>query len=125
MMHPDGYFIRQLDRLGQCLVDAHGLLAVPLLGGWLARKGTCAYHRGFVAPLAADPRQTILSVIHTRTTGDADTTTDGVDEAHPRTVRSVQSVRPPLPARCGVASSGRPGISASAIGTSRPTTRTP
>ena len=28
MMHPDGYLIRQLDRLGQGLVDAHGLRAV-------------------------------------------------------------------------------------------------
>lgn len=63
MMDPGGYFIRQLDRLGQGLVEPHGLLAVPLLGNWLARKGACAYHRGFVAPLAAQPRKTILSVI--------------------------------------------------------------
>jgi hypothetical protein len=66
MMHPDGYFIRQLDRLGQGLVEPHGLLAVPLLGDRLARKGACAYHRGFVVPLAAQPRQTILSVIDAR-----------------------------------------------------------
>lgn len=38
MMAPDGYFIRQLDRLRQGLVDAHGLLAVPLLGDWLVRR---------------------------------------------------------------------------------------
>jgi hypothetical protein len=43
MMRPDGYFIRQLDRLGQGLVEPHGLLAAPLLGGWLARKGARAY----------------------------------------------------------------------------------
>jgi hypothetical protein len=67
MVARDGYFIRQLDRLGQGLVDAHGLLSVPLLGDWLVRKGAHAYHRGFVAPLAAQPRQTVLSVIHTDT----------------------------------------------------------
>ena len=65
MMDPDGYFIRQLDRLGQSLVDARGLLAVPLLGGWLARSGAQAYHCGFVERLATDPRQAILSLVHT------------------------------------------------------------
>jgi hypothetical protein len=64
MMNPDGYFIRQLDRLGQSLVDARGLLAVPLLGGWLARNGAQAYHRGFVERLAKNPRQAIMSVVH-------------------------------------------------------------
>jgi hypothetical protein len=64
MMDPDGLFIRQLDRLGQSLVDARGLLAVPLLGGWLAGNGAQAYHRGFVEQLATHPRQAILSVVH-------------------------------------------------------------
>jgi hypothetical protein len=80
MMAPDGYFIRQLDRLGQALVDAHGLLAVPLLGDWLVRKGAHAYNRGFVAPLAAEPRQKILSVIHTET---SDAGTVGAAITHP------------------------------------------
>jgi hypothetical protein len=76
MMDPDGYFIRQLDRLGQSLVDARGLLGVPLLGGWLARNGAQAYHRGFVERLATHPRQAILSVVHAdaggeRAAGDA------------------------------------------------------
>lgn len=70
MMHPDGYFIRQLDRLGQGLVDARGLLAVPLLGGWLARTGALAYHRGFVEPLARRPRQTIRSVLDADAAGE-------------------------------------------------------
>lgn len=64
MMQPDGYFIRQLDCLGQGLVEAYGLLAVPILGGWLAHKGCQAYHRGFVDALAAQPRRVILSVVH-------------------------------------------------------------
>jgi hypothetical protein len=63
MMCPDGYFIRQLDQFGKAQADPHGLLTVPVLGDWLARKGADAYHRGFVAPLAAEPRQTILSVL--------------------------------------------------------------
>jgi hypothetical protein len=73
MLHPDGYFIRQLDCLGQGLVEAHGLLALPLLGDWLAHKGCRAYHRGFVDALAAQPKQVILSVIHADTAADART----------------------------------------------------
>ncbi len=64
MMGPDGYLIRQLDRLGQGLADAHGLLAAPVVGPWLAREGRRAYHRGFVEPLAADPKRVILRVAH-------------------------------------------------------------
>jgi hypothetical protein len=64
MMGPDGYLIRQLDRLGQGLADAHGLLAAPIIGPWLARQGRRAYHRGFVEPLAADPKRVILRVAH-------------------------------------------------------------
>lgn len=75
MMEPDGLFIRQLDRLGQSLVDARGLLAVPLLGDWLARNGAQAYHRGFVERLATYPRQAILSVVHADA-GDEDPTDD-------------------------------------------------
>jgi hypothetical protein len=71
MMQPDGYFIRQLDCLGQGLVEAYGLLAVPILGDWLAHKGCQAYHRGFVDPLARQPRQLILSVIYAHTTAQA------------------------------------------------------
>lgn len=48
MLQPDGYFIRQLDCLGQGLVEAYGLLAVPMLGDWLSHKGCQAYHHGFV-----------------------------------------------------------------------------
>lgn len=71
MMHPDGYFIRQLDRLGGSLVDARGLLALPLLGRWLAENGALAYQRGFVERLATQPRQAILSVVHADSTGGA------------------------------------------------------
>ena len=69
MLEPDGYFIRQLDRLGQGLVEDFGLLAIPIVGGWIARKGREAYHRGFVEALAAQPEQVILEVL--RPGGDA------------------------------------------------------
>jgi len=64
MMDPDGYFIRQLDSLGQGLVEEYGPLALPVVGGWLVRRGREAYHRGFVETLAADPKEVILSTIH-------------------------------------------------------------
>ena len=69
MMQPNGHFIRQLDCLGQGLVEAHGLLATPILGDWLAYKGCQAYHQGFVDPLAANPRSVVLSVIHGNAAG--------------------------------------------------------
>lgn len=50
-------------RLGQGLVEPYGLLATPLLGDWLGRRGRAAYHRGFVEPLARQPKDVILSVI--------------------------------------------------------------
>lgn len=71
MMQPDGQFIRQLDCLGQGLIEEYGLLAVPILGDWLADKACRAYHRGFVDPLAAQPRRVILSVLR----GEAGATT--------------------------------------------------
>jgi hypothetical protein len=64
MLDPDGYLIRQLDCLGQGLVQAYGLLAAPIVGDWIARKGCQAYHRGFVDVLAANPEQVLLSVLH-------------------------------------------------------------
>ena len=63
MMEPGGQFIRQLDRLGQGLVEAHGLLAVPVVGSRLAAQARRAYHQGFVAPLAQQPRRVIFSVV--------------------------------------------------------------
>ena len=76
MLTPDGYFIRQLDCLGQGLVEGYGLLAVPILGDWLVHHGCRAYHRGFVDALAAQPRRTILSVVHADAATDAMTVPD-------------------------------------------------
>jgi hypothetical protein len=89
MLHPEGYFIRQLDCLGQGLVEAYGLLALPILGDWLAHKGCRAYHRGFVDPLAAQPKQSILSVIHADTTAGARTGTLSADPCRAATANVV------------------------------------
>lgn len=64
MLDPDGEFIRQLDRLGQSLAEGHVLLSAPAIGPWLRRKGAAAYHRGFVEPLAARPKDAILAAVH-------------------------------------------------------------
>ena len=67
MLNPDGEFIRQLDRLGQSLAEGHVLLSAPAIGPWLRRKGAAAYHRGFVEPLAAQPKEAILAAVHDTT----------------------------------------------------------
>jgi hypothetical protein len=61
MLDPGEQFIRQLEGLGQGLSGAHGLFALPLLGGWLAGKCCQAYHDGFVAPLARDRNRCFLT----------------------------------------------------------------
>ena len=66
MLRPEGEFVRQLAGLGEGLAGTHGLLAVPVLGPWLAGHCCRAYHRGFVEPLARDPRPAVLAL-----TGDA------------------------------------------------------
>lgn len=63
MLEPGGQFIRQLDGLGQGLAGAHGVFAVPLLGGWLSDKCAQAYRLGFVEPLAEDPQPVLLDLV--------------------------------------------------------------
>jgi hypothetical protein len=92
MMRPGGYFIGQLDRLGQGLVDAHGLLALPILGDWLTRRGSRAYQRGFVEPLAAQPKQAILSVIHGNPDHSSANPSRRHDAVHAQLVVSAQGV---------------------------------
>jgi hypothetical protein len=63
MLRPDGEFVRQLEGLGEGLTGAHGVLAVPVLGPWLLGHCCRAYHRGFVEPLARDPRSAVLALV--------------------------------------------------------------
>jgi hypothetical protein len=93
MLHPDGYFIRQLDCLGQGLVEAYGLLAVPIVGDWIAHKGCQAYHRGFVDTLAAQPKQVILAAVHPNTTAETMIERSGEQPGHAATADVVATPR--------------------------------
>ena len=64
MLDRGGQFIRQLEHLGQGLAHGHVLLSAPLVGERLRRKGAEAYHRGFVEPLAAHPKDAIFALVH-------------------------------------------------------------
>lgn len=63
MLDPDGQFIRQLEALGNGLAGSHGLLAMPILGGWLSGHCCRAYHDGFVEPLGRDPQPVLLALV--------------------------------------------------------------
>lgn len=71
MLEPGGQFIRQLDGLGQGLAGAHGVFAVPVLGGWLSDMCGHAYRAGFVEPLADDPQALLFDLVHGRSDADA------------------------------------------------------
>jgi hypothetical protein len=62
MLEPNGQFIRQLEGLGEGLAGTHGMLGVPVLGRWLIGHCCHAYHRGFVEPIARDPRPVLLGL---------------------------------------------------------------
>ena len=63
MMEPDGEFIRQVESLGQGLAGEEGVFGVPVLGRWLSGKCCQAYHSGFVAPLAHNPRKAVMELV--------------------------------------------------------------
>lgn len=63
MFEPGGEFIRQVDGLGQGLSGDGGVFGLPVLGGWLSGRCCQAYHRGFVEPLAHDPKPAILGLL--------------------------------------------------------------
>lgn len=70
MMEPDGEFIRQVESLGQGLAGGAGVFALPVVGRWLTGKCCQAYHSGFVAPLADDPRQAVMELVTEAGSGD-------------------------------------------------------
>lgn len=53
----------RLDRLGPGIFEVPGLLKVPALRRWAARKAREAYYQGFVQNLAQDPRATVLAIV--------------------------------------------------------------
>ncbi|MGH3979194.1 MAG: hypothetical protein ACRDRZ_09375 [Pseudonocardiaceae bacterium] len=55
---------RRLDCLGPGVFEVPGLLGVPALRRWAARKACQAYHHGFVQGLAKDPRAAVLAIVY-------------------------------------------------------------
>jgi hypothetical protein len=63
VLEPDGEVARRLDCLGEGIVDALGVVALPVLQGWLAGKACQAYHHGFIEGLARNPKASVLAVV--------------------------------------------------------------
>jgi hypothetical protein len=53
---------RRLDCLGPGVFEVPGLLSVPPLRRWAARKACQAYHLGFIQGLAQDPKTAVLTI---------------------------------------------------------------
>jgi hypothetical protein len=66
MLDPDGQFIRQLESLGEGLSGSSGILALPVIGGWLSGHCCHAFHQGFVEPLARDPKPVLVDLVGPR-----------------------------------------------------------
>jgi hypothetical protein len=58
-----GEVFRRLDRLGSGVFEMPGLLGVSPLRRWVARKGSQAYHHGFIQGLAHNPRAAVLAIV--------------------------------------------------------------
>ncbi|MGH3981910.1 MAG: hypothetical protein ACREX8_01160 [Gammaproteobacteria bacterium] len=58
-----GEVFHRLDRLGPGVFEAPGLLGVPALRRWVARKASQAYHHGFIQGLAQDPKAAVLAIV--------------------------------------------------------------
>jgi hypothetical protein len=54
---------RRLDRLGPGVLELPGLLGMPVLRRWAARKAGHAYHHGFIHHLTQDPKATVLAIV--------------------------------------------------------------
>jgi hypothetical protein len=55
---------RRLDCLGPGVFEVPGLLGVPAVRRWAARKACQAYHHGFIRGLAQDPKAIVLAVVN-------------------------------------------------------------
>jgi hypothetical protein len=54
---------RRLDCLGPGVFEVPGLLPIPPLRRWVARKASQAYHYGFIQGLARDPKAATLAIV--------------------------------------------------------------
>jgi hypothetical protein len=81
-LRPGGEVSRRLDGLGPGAFELPGILGLPALRRWAARKACQAYHQGFIQGLAQDPRATVLAVIDNETDScPGSTADDGVNNA--------------------------------------------
>jgi hypothetical protein len=71
-----GEVFRRLDRLGSGVFELPGLLGVPPLRQWVTRKGSQAYHHGFIQGLAQDPKATVLAIVNNEAGSGTDATTE-------------------------------------------------
>jgi len=55
---------RRLDCLGPGVFEVPGLLGIPAVRRWAARKACQAYHLGFIQGLAQDPRAAVLAIVN-------------------------------------------------------------
>lgn len=76
-LHPGGEVARRLDRLGPGVFEFPGLLGLPALRRWAARKASAAYHHGFLRGLAQDPKAIMLAITANEPAWSTDTTRDG------------------------------------------------
>ncbi|MGH3671412.1 MAG: hypothetical protein ACRDSH_12370, partial [Pseudonocardiaceae bacterium] len=56
---------RRLDCLGPGVFEVPGLLSMPPVRRWAARKACQAYHRGFIQGLAHNPRGIVFDIVDT------------------------------------------------------------
>ena len=61
-----GEVFRRLDRLGSVVFEVPGLLGVPPVRQWVTRKGSQAYHHGFIQGLAQDPKAAVLAIVNNK-----------------------------------------------------------
>jgi hypothetical protein len=78
-LHVGGEVFRRLDRLGSGVFQAPGLLGVPPLRQGVARKGSQAYHHGFIQGLAHDPKAAVLAIVDNEADSCTDATTPPPD----------------------------------------------
>lgn len=71
---------RRLDRLGPGVLELPGLLGMPVLRRWAARKAGHAYHHGFIHHLTQDPKATLFAIVDHEDRAHSTTNQDGVQQ---------------------------------------------
>jgi hypothetical protein len=83
---------RRLDCLGPGIFEVPGLLGVPPLRRWAARKACQAYHLGFIQGLAQDPRAAVLAIVNDGVgSGPSEDSGDSGDQLSEQLVDTLQT----------------------------------